>query len=79
MATTIMSARGQVVIPAEIRGELGLKRGTRFRVISPPGGGQVVLEVLPEGDWRALQGLLAGEQLTDWLEEERRKEREREG
>ncbi len=33
LATTRMSSKGQVVIPEEIRGRLGLKAGTQFVVI----------------------------------------------
>ncbi len=33
LATTRMSSKGQVVIPEEIRGRLGLKPGTQFVVV----------------------------------------------
>ena len=39
-ATTTLSSKGQVVIPAEIRNRLGLKAGTQFVVL---GDGDVVI------------------------------------
>jgi AbrB family looped-hinge helix DNA binding protein len=40
-----MSARGQLVIPAEVRRRLGLKGGTRFRVYDSQGKLTLVPEV----------------------------------
>jgi AbrB family looped-hinge helix DNA binding protein len=34
LATTMMSSRGQVVIPESIRNEMGLKAGAKFVVVS---------------------------------------------
>ena len=44
VATTTLSSRGQVVIPEEIRTQLGLKPGARFVVLGD--GDVVVLKVL---------------------------------
>ena len=46
LATTKMSSKGQVVIPEEIRKELGLRTGTQFLVV---GGRDVVIlkEITP--------------------------------
>lgn len=40
LATTRMSSKGQVVIPDEVRGRLGLEEGVQFVVI---GAGDVVI------------------------------------
>ena len=40
LATTRMSSKGQVVIPEDVRGRLGLEEGVRFVVI---GEGDVVI------------------------------------
>jgi len=51
MSTTVLSERGQVVIPAEIRAQLGLEKGDRFDVeVSSEG---VVLKPLPRQTERA--------------------------
>ncbi len=44
LATTKMSSRGQVVIPEEVRNEMGLKEGAQFVVISQ--GDVMMLKVL---------------------------------
>ena len=46
LATTKMSSKGQIVIPEDIRKEMGLRTGTRFLVV---GGGDVVIlkEITP--------------------------------
>lgn len=78
---TVVSTKGQLVIPAKIREALGIEPGTRVAIRLD--GAQVILE--PET--RAaklrlideLQGLTAGKpSMTDELLEDRRKERARE-
>lgn len=46
LATTKMSSKGQVVIPEDIRNEMGLRAGAQFIVV---GGGDVVIlkEITP--------------------------------
>lgn len=44
LATTKLSSKGQVVIPEEIRGNLGLKAGVQFVVMGS--GDTVVLKVI---------------------------------
>ena len=46
LATTKMSSKGQIVIPEDIRKEMGLRTGTQFLVV---GGGDVVIlkEITP--------------------------------
>jgi AbrB family looped-hinge helix DNA binding protein len=43
-ATTKMSSKGQVVIPEEVRGALGLKAGSKFVVVGE--GDVVILKVV---------------------------------
>lgn len=70
-------AKGQVVIPKEIRKTLGIKPGTRFHVRVE--GKEVVLFPLPDDPIRALRGIVKGApSLTKALLEDRREELERE-
>jgi len=77
MAETNMSTKGQIVIPAEIRRELGLGRHSRLRVDRE--GDRIVLTPIRDADWRAARGSLApgGDLIAD-LEAERRTERQAE-
>jgi len=74
-----ISSKGQVVIPAELRREHGLKEGTEV-VFEEDDQGRIVLAPRAyEGIYR-LRGCLAGEKpsLVEMLREERRRERRRE-
>jgi AbrB family looped-hinge helix DNA binding protein len=77
MATVTLSSKGQIVIPAPLRKKLGLKQRARLRV--EVRGGKLVLEPeAPEG-WESLEGSVkAGRSLTKCLEEEHKREVERE-
>lgn len=70
VATTVLSEKGQVVIPAEIRERLGLRRSDRFEVHVTEDG--VMLRLLSCNPLLERRGALAGEGLTDALIEERR-------
>lgn len=74
---TVLSAKGQVVIPEGIRSRLGLQRGDRFEV--EVNGESVVLKPLPRNPLLELRGKYRGpDSLTEALLEERRLELERE-
>ena len=71
-----MSSKGQVVIPAKLRKELGLKAGGRI-VFSKQNGNLVIAKA----DWDAIEALCgkyAGLHLEEDMMEEKRLERERE-
>jgi AbrB family looped-hinge helix DNA binding protein len=75
--TIKLSSRGQLVIPAEMRRLLDLERGTRFEVTVDDG--QILLTPIRDEEWRSLRGMLEeGPSLTEELNDERRRERERE-
>ncbi|MBI3973192.1 MAG: AbrB/MazE/SpoVT family DNA-binding domain-containing protein [Chloroflexi bacterium] len=77
MPTTVLSDKGQVVIPAKIRTQLGLQRGDRFEVEASEEG--VVLRLVPRSPLLALRGAFKGpDSLTDVLLHEHRAERQRE-
>lgn len=77
MDVTVLSTKGQVIIPAGIRRALGLEARTRLRVEERDG--EIVLTPVRDGNWRSLRGVLAGESPTGWLEDERRAESECDG
>ena len=77
MPTAIVSGKGWVVIPQDIRKRHGLKRGDRVHVIDF--GGLVAIVPVAKDPLAAGRGLLkGGRSLTQALLEERRLEVERE-
>ncbi|WP_082160420.1 AbrB/MazE/SpoVT family DNA-binding domain-containing protein [Candidatus Coxiella mudrowiae] len=57
LATTKMSSRGQIVIPEEIREQLGLETGTKFVVIAE--NDTVVLKTITPPSKKELKALLS--------------------
>jgi AbrB family looped-hinge helix DNA binding protein len=55
-STTKLSSKGQVVIPEEVRKELGLNEGDQFVVIGQ--GDAVILKVITPPKLEEFQGLL---------------------
>lgn len=72
------STKGQVVIPARLRAQIGLRPGAKV-VVRLTGDGAVQIRPVPKNPVAAGFGLFAdGPSLTGALEEERKAERERE-
>ena len=76
METTIMSERGQISVPTEIRKQFNLKKGSRLAWIN--NGQTISIIPIPDDPIEALHGIGKGENLLQKLLEERRKDRERE-
>lgn len=75
--TATVSSKGQVVIPAAIRHELGIEPGTHL--VMRVADGRVVMVPEKKITWKDLRGIGAGRPSgTDMLLEDRRIERERE-
>ena len=77
MTTTVLTTKGQVVIPSDIRKHLNLKQGTRLCVVEE--GNRIILQPLTADYFEKTAGVLKTKgRLGKALLAERRKERERE-
>ena len=77
MTTTIVTTKGQIVIPSIIRRHLNIKKGMKLCVIEQ--GDQIVLQPLTHDYFEKVAGVLNTKgKLTKSLLEERAKEKERE-
>jgi AbrB family looped-hinge helix DNA binding protein len=75
-ASSIISSKGQIVIPANLRKRYGLKEGTT--VVFHEDRGRLVLEPSNHAAIYVLQGSLAGFPLEQDLAKERQAEQKRE-
>jgi AbrB family looped-hinge helix DNA binding protein len=75
-AHSIVSSKGQIVIPANLRKRYGLKEGTT--IVFQEDRGRLVLEPSNHAAIYALQGSLADFPLEQDLAEERKAEQKRE-
>lgn len=57
MTTAILSSKGQIVIPKQIRAKLDLVAGDRIAFVEDPAGGFRI--VAASGDIRELKGIVA--------------------
>lgn len=73
-SSSIISSKGQLVIPAELRQKYGLKEGVRV-VFEDDGSGHLALRPSSFEEVYALRGMGAGYPLDEALEEERRRAR----
>lgn len=75
MTTTIVTAKGQIVIPSKIRRRLNIKRGTRLCILE--NGGQIILQPLNTKYFEKVAGILNTRgKLTKSILKERAKEKE---
>ena len=75
--TSVVTTKGQVVIPRRIRARFHIKKGTR--VCFELGGGEIVLKPLTREFFEKMAGIFGtGGKATKALLEERAKDRERE-
>jgi AbrB family looped-hinge helix DNA binding protein len=75
MEATVTS-KGQVVIPAKLRRNLGIKKGTRLYLEER--NGEIVLRPLGREYFQEMSGILKGGGLLKTLEESRREDRKTE-
>jgi AbrB family looped-hinge helix DNA binding protein len=72
--SSVISSKGQIVIPAELRRKYGLKEGVRV-VFEEDDRGRLALQASSFQEVYALQGIGAAFPLDEALEEERRQAR----
>ena len=78
MTTTVVTTKGQIVIPSVIRRHLNIKKGTKLCVVEE--GDKIVLQPLTHDYFERVAGILNSKgKLTRILMEERAKEKDREG
>ena len=73
---THVTAKGQIVIPAELCRKYGIKNGTR--IVITDNGDSITLKPVTEQYLKSLQGSLRGKGVLKALVEERRLDQERE-
>lgn len=77
METSVVTVKGQMVVPARIRRKLKIKKGTRVAIIEQEDG--FLVKPLDRKYFEHFAGILPSKgKATRALLEERRKERERE-
>ena len=77
MEASVVTLKGQVVIPKKIRSMFHIKKGTQVRF--EPRNGEIILKPLTSEYFEKMAGILGtGGKVTRALLEERAKDRERE-
>lgn len=76
METSVVTVKGQIIIPVRLRKKAGIKKGTRV-FLEERDGDIIVHPATPEFYERTC-GILRGGGLVKSLEESRKKEKERE-
>ena len=72
--TSVVTTKGQLVIPARLRRRFGIKKGTRVTFVES--GGHMIVQPVTRAFIRALRGSLPGEPSAHAvLIEERKRER----
>ena len=75
MTTTVVTTKGQIVIPSKIRRRFNIKQGTKLCIVEK--GGQIVLQPLTADYFEKMAGILPTKgKLTKAILEERAKEKE---
>jgi AbrB family looped-hinge helix DNA binding protein len=73
---TVVSSKGQIVIPSTLRRKYQIKKGTKVEVTDRDG--RIVLQPLTRGTIRRLRGVLKGTGALEDLMAERARDREKE-
>ncbi len=77
MITTVVTAKGQIVIPSKIRRRLNIKKGTKLFIEEK--GDELILKAVTPAYFREIAGVLQTKgKLSKTLLEERAKDKERE-
>jgi AbrB family looped-hinge helix DNA binding protein len=77
MEKSVVTIKGQIVIPVKLRKKIGIKKGTQ--VFLEEREGSIIVHPATSGFYQKAFGILKGDSLTKKLEKSRRKEKAREG
>jgi AbrB family looped-hinge helix DNA binding protein len=72
METSVVTIKGQIVIPKKIRARFGIKRGTRVAFIEQ--NGKLMIQPMDRGYFESLAGMLGteGDMLRSLMEDKKR-------
>jgi AbrB family looped-hinge helix DNA binding protein len=73
---TVSNSKGQIVIPAKLRKQLGIKDGTHFQIDMNEATRQIILTPIIREYFRSLRGKYKGKGLMKALMAEKKRERE---
>ena len=73
MEASVVTSKGQIVIPVKLRKKTGIKEGTR--VYLEEKDGEIVIHPATADYYKRTQGLLSGGKLVETLEASRRRDR----
>ncbi len=75
MDTSVITIKGQIVVPAKIRRKFGMKKGTKVAFIEQ--NGKLIIQPLDKTYFESLAGILGtGGKMLKSLMEDKKKERE---
>ena len=75
METTVVTVKGQIVIPSRIRRRYGIKRGTRVCLLER--NGEIILKPITPEYFDKMAGILGnGDKYLEELRKEKERERE---
>lgn len=75
METSVVTVKGQVVVPANIRRKFGIKKGTKIAFIEQ--NGKLLIQPLDKNYFESLAGILGTEgKMLKSLVEDKKRERE---
>jgi AbrB family looped-hinge helix DNA binding protein len=75
MDTSVVTVKGQIVVPVKIRRKFGIKKGTKIAFIEQHG--KLIIQPLDKSYFESLAGILGTEgKLLKSLMEDKKKERE---
>jgi AbrB family looped-hinge helix DNA binding protein len=75
METSVVTVKGQVVVPANIRRKFGIKKGTKIAFIEQ--NGKLIIQPLDKNYFESLAGILGTEgKMLKSLMDDKKRERE---
>lgn len=75
METSVVTIKGQIVVPSKIRSKFGIKKGTKVAFIEQ--NGKLIIQPLDQNYFESLAGVLGTEgDMLKTLMDDKKKERE---